>query len=169
MADEVLEVLDREESRLLGLLARVQAAKSAYLGEQPEVTIFSNTMAAPSNQRMSSPRGRRKEIEDTVANYLAGKGERATSGELYDVVVRAGIDIGGTAPSKALASTLSTSARFNNVKGSGYGLSEWADGPGPKAEKKEAPTEESASASEVTDGEAPASLSDRNREWLVSP
>jgi len=174
MADEIVETLEREEAKLLDRLARIQAAKAAYLGTPVSVSLASRAIhhVAPHSLvgqavigKLTVSRGRRKEIEDTVANYLDGKGARAPSGELYDVVVRAGIDIGGATPSKSLASTLSTSDRFNNIKGLGYGLAEWGESPGPKAQKDEAPTSVPEGASQVTE-EAGASSKGQSDDGL---
>lgn len=71
-------------------------------------------------------------IEAAAAEYLKSKGARAPASELLPAVERAGIDIGGKEPIKALSAYLSTSKVFNNQRElGGYGLAEWGHSQGP--------------------------------------
>lgn len=163
MNDEIIAAAEREEQKLLAeidtlpifkKLKAVQALLAMYreednsAGERPRAS-----RAKPDPKRIFYGRSsKRQEIEDVVEQYLVRKHGRASSGELFKAVSDAGIEIGGSIPSKSLASTLSTSKRFNNVQGLGYGLKSWGDAPGP--DRKEAPNELSFSASNFTGGVA---------------
>lgn len=71
--------------------------------------------------------------EEWTVNFFKEHGARMQSGEIYPIAESAGHAFGGETPSRSFASFLSNSKRFNNVRGLGYGLAEWGDGPGPKA------------------------------------
>jgi hypothetical protein len=71
-------------------------------------------------------------IEAAAAEYLKSKGARAPASELLPAVEKAGIEIGGKEPIKALSAYLSSSRAFNNQRElGGYGLSEWGNSRGP--------------------------------------
>jgi hypothetical protein len=71
-------------------------------------------------------------VDEVVGNHLRKIGVRASSGDLLPVVEAAGIQLGGETPSRTLASFLTNSKLFNNIKGFGYGLAEWGETLGPQ-------------------------------------
>lgn len=95
------------------------------------------------------PGSKLAQVEEIVLRHLWDKGERATSGQLLNLLTDAGIQMSGKVPSKTLASMLSNSQKLNNVKGYGYGPAEWGDRP---SVKDKAPADLLAGASENTPG-----------------
>ncbi|RWD26319.1 MAG: hypothetical protein E5V63_16435 [Mesorhizobium sp.] len=131
----------RTVRQIIALLGGSQSPKD---GEEPKAPVrFPPAVRA----RLS----KREDVEDAVSRHLRETGRRASSGELFTVVQKAGIVIGGAIPSKALASTLSTSDRFNNIRElGGYGLEEWGSGAGPSVEMKDVADDKSTTSSQVT-------------------
>jgi hypothetical protein len=73
-----------------------------------------------------------RRIEIAGVKYLDAKGKRAPASELLGAMLKAGIEIGGAEPVKALSAYLSNSKALNNVREyGGYGLVEWGNNPGP--------------------------------------
>ena len=72
-------------------------------------------------------------VNKVVSEHFSKTGQRASSGELLPIVQAAGVKMSGAVPAKTLSSFLTNSKSFNNVKGLGYGLVEWGNGPGPNA------------------------------------
>ncbi|RED22761.1 hypothetical protein BJ123_1402 [Rhodopseudomonas thermotolerans] len=96
-----------------------------HIGGAP-VQVKSMALRDPSIQTKTA------QIERVSVSFLKEIGRRATSGELLTAVKRAGVDIGGKEPNKALSAYLSGFKTLNNVREhGGYGLLEWGDGPGP--------------------------------------
>lgn len=97
------------------------------------------------------PGSKLAQVEEIVLRHLRDTGERATSGQLLNLLTDAGIQMSGKVPSKTLASMLSNSQKLNNLKGYGYGPAEWGDRP---SVKDKAPADLLAGASETTPGGA---------------
>jgi hypothetical protein len=144
---DFLEAARAEERRLLAeleatpaykRLKAVRATLDAYTGEFA-VTSGSMTIAvAPSlegdkgdDRDLATPNPERQPQSKRAiwltgaTNYLREKGARATSGELVAVLTSRGIDLGGKNAAWKLSSILSGSPLFDNVRGEGYGLTEW--------------------------------------------
>jgi hypothetical protein len=143
---DFLEAARAEERRLLAELEAIPAYKrlkavratlDAYTGEFAVTggSMTTNVAAAPSRKDGKDdldlaipnrqPQSKRALWLDSATNYLREKGTRATSGELVAALTSRGIDIGGKNTAWKLSSILSGSPLFDNVRGEGYGLTEW--------------------------------------------
>ncbi len=58
-------------------------------------------------------------------DFLRQHGRRAESSVIWEQVKRQNVDIAGEKPVSVVASYLSNSRIFDNVRGQGYGLREW--------------------------------------------
>jgi hypothetical protein len=65
-------------------------------------------------------------VLDMAENFLRNRGSRAPSGEIFEYIEANGIEVPGQKPVSVVASYLSNSTRFDNVRGQGYGLPEWS-------------------------------------------
>jgi len=167
MASDILARLKREESELQAevqkamedvpayrklvalrpLIALYQDAPEGFIGSvQPDEAY---RIRAVGEHRRGRPGSKKEQVETVISTFLQERGTRAQSGEMMEIVERAGIELGGDVPSRSLASFLSTSPLFNNVRGEGYGLAEWGTSPGPKAQTKEASATPPADASKL--------------------
>ena len=159
MSDSILAAAEAEETDLVRelesnptfrRLSTVRQVIALLRGGYPkDIEEYHEPVRIPPKVR---PRlSKREDVEGAVARHLQETGRRASSGELFVVVRQAGIAIGGAVPSKALASTLSTSARFNNIRElGGYGLEEWGDSAGPSVEMKNVIDDKSTTFSQIT-------------------
>ncbi|UYO48706.1 hypothetical protein KQX64_22800 [Rhodopseudomonas palustris] len=96
-------------------------------GSREAMPAMSAALRDPSVQTKTA------QIERVTVSFLQQIRRRATSGEILTAVMRAGIEIGGKEPNKALSAYLSGFKSLNNSREyGGYGLVEWGDGPGPK-------------------------------------
>lgn len=159
MSDSILAAAEAEEADLLKVLETNPTFQRLRTVRQV-IALLNGSPKEPEEHKspvrsLSKIRNRlskRDEVEHAVFTHLKDTGRRASSGELFAIVERAGIVIGGAVPSKALASTLSTSDRFNNIRElGGYGLVEWGDGAGPSVEMKNVTDDRSVTFSQVTD------------------
>jgi hypothetical protein len=66
-------------------------------------------------------------IRDAAAEYLRGKGRRATSGEIYEAIASKGIEIGSRHPGSYVAGRLSAASGIFDHSPDGYGLREWRE------------------------------------------
>jgi hypothetical protein len=76
-----------------------------------------------------SPESQTARAVIATAEFLGQRGRRAETGVIFAELQRRGIAIGGARPTSTLASYLSNAKEFDNVKGEGYGLTEWSLGP----------------------------------------
>lgn len=68
-----------------------------------------------------------KEIVAAAVSHFRKTQQRATSGELVKALSAMGVEVGGKNPGSSMSAFMSNSPRlFDNVKGEGYGLREWA-------------------------------------------
>ncbi|MEI9418101.1 hypothetical protein [Mesorhizobium sp. Cs1321R2N1] len=158
MSDSILAAAEAEEADLLKALEtnptfqRLRTVRQVIAllnGSPKEEEDHKKPVRFP--PRIRERLSKRDEVEHAVWSHLKDTGRRASSGELFSVIQKAGIVIGGAVPSKALASTLSTSGRFNNIRElGGYGLEEWGDGAGPSVEMKNVVDDKSATSSQIT-------------------
>lgn len=65
-------------------------------------------------------------VEAAAYEWLKIRGRRAQSPELIEAMRAQGLQFSGSKPTAVLASILSHSEKFDNVRGEGYGLSEWS-------------------------------------------
>ncbi|MER9960262.1 hypothetical protein NKJ72_04775 [Mesorhizobium sp. M0045] len=159
MSDSLLAAAEAEETDLLKelesnptflRLRTVRQVIALLRGSPKESEEYNAPVRFP--PRVRARLSKREDVERAVWRHLSDTGRRASSGELFAIVEKAGIVIGGAVPSKALASTLSTSDRFNNIRElGGYGLAEWGDSAGPSVEmKKDVTDDRSATSSQIT-------------------
>lgn len=140
MSADILDAAKRELEALRSKLAKnpdfiklqqVQRLIDTY--ESFSATEKTSVSAAPTQavaQTAYRPGSKAQRVDEVIEAHFQKTGERSPSGKLMSVIDEAGIQLGGT-PSRTLASFLTNSKRFNNVKGYGYGLIEWGDNPGP--------------------------------------
>jgi hypothetical protein len=108
-AQEIVNALARPEIQHAASLSQNRAASSAIVVRSHKSGSMSST------------------VSEVAAEFLQQKGSRASSGEIFEVLRAKGIDIPGTKPTAVVASYLSHSARFDNIRGQGgYGLAEWS-------------------------------------------
>ena len=65
-------------------------------------------------------------IREIVRVHLRELKRRATSGELVPVIRARGVVLPGDNPRAIVASVLAAASEFDNIKGEGYGLRDWA-------------------------------------------
>jgi hypothetical protein len=134
---DFLEAAKAEERRLLAELhatpayRRLEAIRATLNAYKDDLGLASTnpakaepglTATTPAQQ----PTSKRSIWLNGATNYLRQKGARATSGELVQALISRGIDLGSeTNPAWKLSSILSGSPLFDNVRGEGYGLTEW--------------------------------------------
>ncbi|PDS78932.1 hypothetical protein [Rhizobium sp. L43] len=128
MSSDILAIAYRERERLQAelnatrqKLQQVQRLISVY-----EVGDSNNAKPAASSYRQGSKAAL---VDEIVSKHLAQTRVRASSGELLPIVQDAGVTMTGKIPAKTLSAFLATSKRFNNLKGFGYGLTEWGESP----------------------------------------
>jgi hypothetical protein len=140
MTHNTLETAKLEEQELLAKLQQLPEYRRLLQLRQvigilsSSVTTANGTQGVHSaNHKQSTSRhakdhgGTKASIfESAAAGYLRAVKRRATSGELLKVLTERGIAVGGKSPPALLASYLSDSPLFDNVKGKGYGLVEWS-------------------------------------------
>ena len=158
MSDSILAAAEAEEADLLKVLETNPTFQRLRTVRQVIALLNGSSKEAEEHKtpvrslpKIRNRLSKRDEIEHVVWSHLKDTGRRASSGELFAIVQNAGIVIGGAVPSKALASTLSTSDRFNNIRElGGYGLQEWGDSAGPSVEMKNVVDDKSTTFSQVT-------------------
>lgn len=141
MSETLLQAARDEEHRLVDELRPnptfrkleiVRNLIAAYeTGERAGgITAFANvTIPGPRASGRASTREGTKafsHISEAQA-FLRNKGARAQTREIMEALQARGVVFEGEKPMAALASTLSHSALFDNVRGEGYGLVEWAN------------------------------------------
>jgi len=138
---EVIRVYEDVEAQASGSRPAPVAQRGSLAKLPPLKTLSSAPPARPGSKLA--------QVEEIVLQHLWDKGERATSGQLLNLLTDAGIQMSGKVPSKTLASMLSNSQKLNNLKGYGYGPAEWGDR---ISVKDKAPADLLAGASESTLG-----------------
>jgi hypothetical protein len=69
------------------------------------------------------------QVIEIAQEHLRQQQRRAQSLEILQIVQGRGIEVQGEKPSTIIASILSHSDLFDNVRGQGYGLTEWTAAP----------------------------------------
>jgi hypothetical protein len=129
MEDNFLESALREEARLVRRLAVVRAVIADYRGsDSGGQSTVTNAMVRPPVQAVS--RATRAESQSATVvriaeEFLSTARRRAPSAEIYSEIAGRGIVIPGQKPDSVVSSYLSSSPKFDNVRGQGYGLSIW--------------------------------------------
>ena len=75
--------------------------------------------------QMSRQGSKAARVQEAVAGWFEKVQKRAKSGEIMQALKAEGIEFAGPKPTTALASILSHSDLFDNVRGEGYGLRVW--------------------------------------------
>ena len=116
----------------LELVRLLIAAYEAAPGSIPaSISAHATTQAPRAAGRVSSREGSKASSHIAEAQaFLREKGTRAQTREIMEALKARGVVFDSEKPVAALASTLSHSALFDNVRGEGYGLVEWDGGDG---------------------------------------
>lgn len=147
MPDDIVTLLKQEEARLLSALAaspafhKLQAIQNtlrAYGAEPAKIDTFapllsrvlatgsdSSEKLLPETVRPTREGTKAAEIIREAELFLDQRGQRAQSNEILEHLEKKGIRVSGTNPVAVVASYLSTSKLFDNVRGQGYGLARW--------------------------------------------
>jgi hypothetical protein len=148
MSEDIIRAARQEEERLLRdlqampiyqKLEAVRALLAAYsvepLPQTATVTAegrgtlsISAKITAASRPRIGS---KAAEVVDAAIQYLRQTGRRAQSSEIVEGLTKMGIHLDAPNPTSVVSSYLSTSKIFDNVRGKGYGLAEWANDSSP--------------------------------------
>jgi hypothetical protein len=145
MADQLLEAAQRETAEVLPKLRKDALFRRYELAQRvikelmeiggattvDTVVVTSGALVPPSQNRPLQQRGhsRTGAVLAAAAAYLQSTGRRAQSPELLEQMRGRGIEFPGGAAVETLSSILSASKLFDNVRGQGYGLAEWAARP----------------------------------------
>jgi hypothetical protein len=129
MGDDFLDSAIREEARLLRRLAAVRAVIADYRGiDSGNPATATDAVVRP---RIEAP-SRTTRAESQAATviriaeeFLSTARRRAPSSEIYSEIAGRGIVIPGQKPDSVVSSYLSSSPKFDNVRGQGYGLTIW--------------------------------------------
>jgi hypothetical protein len=171
MEDNFLESALREEARLVRRLAVVRAVIADYRGsgsgEPPTVTDAKVRPPIQVVSRATRAESQAARVLRIAEEFLSTARRRAPSAEIYSEIAGRGIVIPGHKPDSVVASYLSSSPKFDNVRGQGYGLSIWNSArPHPAdARKENEPSSDSAVGSDTAEEGAPppdSALDDSN-------
>jgi hypothetical protein len=128
MEDDFIESALREEARLKRRLAAVQALIADYrtdgLRDRPS-DVGDVRVQTQVRQRTARTNSKAAAVMRIAEEYLLTTHKRAPSTELYEEIKRHGVEIPGQKPEGVVASYLSNSDKFDNVRGQGYGLTIW--------------------------------------------
>lgn len=84
-----------------------------------------NVHVAQTHERKPREGSKAAQVIEAAEQFLTRLGHRAPSSEIAAEVRRRGIALAGVKPDAVVASYLSSSDKFDNVKGKGYGLVVW--------------------------------------------
>lgn len=160
-ADPVLEQLELAEGQLqaevdalpqiamLVDIKRLVEQRRFLLGLRPEVSALNAAPLATVDIRPRSlPRAgsRAAQVVALTQDYLRQRMKRAQSAEILGFLRLQDVDLPSTNPVATVAAYLSSSDIFDNVRGEGYGLVEWAMAPAPATAVSALPSESSETA-----------------------
>ena len=175
MSDDIVQTAKAEETKLIAELRSVplfvklqaiQALIAAYaVPDQAQTslritdTVLKNFVPYGSMSRDSVARLARRLNSKATAHaqaaqaFLIKRGSRAQTREIMDALEAEGIAFEDENAMNALASTLSRSPLFNNVRGKGYGLAAWeeADEAPPARQPSGLPYQEATESYEIYD------------------
>ena len=135
MADiDFLDSARREEARLVRRLAAIRTLIADYSGAEPLPRHGLGVIGASDNRQPAVPTQTRQprsnsngsEIGRIAEAFLTAKGARADSTEITEEVLCQGVPVGGVNKGKVVSSYLSSSDKFDNIRGQGYGLRIWS-------------------------------------------
>lgn len=152
---DILQAARQEEERLLDelrpfpqfrKLEAVRALIATYLEGSPPKPLQAAPANATQKRRSSIPLS--AAVVHAARMYLEAAARRAESAEIAEAVQRAGVEIDSSRGASIVSSYLSQSPVFDNVRGQGYGLSEWSkkEATGNGHPKPEVPEQEAAPA-----------------------
>jgi hypothetical protein len=132
------EILDHLVSLgIMGRESRPMASFAAYLSDELKDTFVGHgggqwglrasgkSIDRPKAASRGRPGTTTRAVEEAAVAYLRQKGRRAQSGEITQAVLAAGVHIASAKKHDTVSSLLSASPLFDNVRGEGYGLTEW--------------------------------------------
>jgi hypothetical protein len=105
--------------------ALIQDYRLSSGGSAP--TERSHAMPTSSKTRQPRSNSNAAQIVQIAEEFLSRLNRRAPSSEIWEEAARKGIKIVGEKPAAVVASYLSNSSLFDNVRGQGYGLAKWKD------------------------------------------
>jgi hypothetical protein len=126
---DLLRAARAEEQRLLRELEatptfrRLQAVRAFLAGYDAAATP---TVAEPTRKYSRRPNTLSNRVCDVAVDHLREQRHRTKAPEILQVLRAHGIEMPGTSPVQYVAAILSKSELFDNVRGEGYGLVEWA-------------------------------------------
>ena len=131
MDDNFLKSALREEARLVRRLAAVRALIADYRGE-PQVTVERVHSGEPLRETARHyvaprrvPPSKASQVTKIAEDLLTSLNRRAKSAEIFNQVKLMGVELQGVNPESVVSSYLSSSDKFDNVRGEGYGLKIW--------------------------------------------
>jgi len=132
MQDSALKAAEEEAEVLRATIAQTSEARrlavlEKFIAEYRSIEPVQRIVADVFHSRLKygRPGSASAIVIEGTETYLRKIKRRATSREITDELKRQGIKIPGQIPNATVASYLSTSQLFDNVKGEGYGLVEW--------------------------------------------
>jgi hypothetical protein len=141
------------------------ASLAAYLTEMKETFVshgggkwglrdgpMPTKIRSPRKIRGGKPDSLTTVITQAAATYLRQKGSRAQAPEIRQALIDAGLNF-EEAHKGTMASCLSHSPLFDNIRGQGYGLTEWLSSPQP-----ETPNRDELFSAPKTNGSVPLSV-----------
>ena len=128
MSDDFLNSALREEARLVRHLAAVRAVIADYRSESAQHVGNQSKAAnnAPAKPRVARQESMASQVIRISEEFLGRIERRARSTEIYSEMKQLGVEIDATNPAAVVSSYLSSSVKFDNVRGQGYGLTAWS-------------------------------------------
>lgn len=137
MENDFLKAAHEEEDRLTAELRNnpvyqrlelvrtlIRTYESGHQEIRPSAHIEQRSVTRPRQPRSQSMSAI---ICQATEKYLEMLGRRAESSMIANEMKRLGLEVPGQKPTSVIASYLSNSDRFDNVRGQGYGLKKWAN------------------------------------------
>lgn len=117
--------------RLEAIRSVIRSYQNEHVAEQVPHSVDRNPPAsrtAAVRRRGPRPNSKSAEIIEASEAFLNKLGHRAESSVIANEIQRLGISVPGEKPISVVASYLSNSPKFDNVRGEGYGLTIWSKG-----------------------------------------
>lgn len=134
MSDELLNAAEAEARHLRDqlaknpLYARLQTIEK-FIRDLKSVPAAKPVEPLVGNLQKAAKYGRQGSVSATVIEaseaFLRKIRRRAMTSEILSAIEIMGVTVPGKTPGATLSSYLSTSTLFDNVRGEGYGLTEW--------------------------------------------
>jgi hypothetical protein len=132
MSTDLLKAAQAEEQRLVRelestpLFRRLEAVRAVLRAYQDPPEAFGRPTVVV---RSARPVSLTSQVIAIAQEHLRKQQRRAQSLEILHAVQGRGIEVPGDKPTTIVASILSHSDLFDNVRGQGYGLTEWTAAP----------------------------------------